>query len=602
MAYRMDGDKIARLAGAVEYSRRKMQPFREKRLQAIRQYVGSNYGDYGPTEKVPVNLMEMALSIYKRQVAARSPQVLVTSDNPAASPIANNFELALNILLKEIGFEETLHRWVVDAMFAMGIIKCGISPDASSEIMGFTHDTGQPFADNVDLEDFVFDVAAKRWDQIQFCGNRYCLPYEAVMDLNIFGKNADVHPTGQFRNTNEGGDERVTSLTNEGESYGNESYMDMIELWDLWLPYEQVLVTVPASPDGGFTQTDAYRVIEWTGPEEGPYHRLGFGEVPGNILPTSPAMQLIDLHDLSNRVFRKLGRQTERQKTLTVVQSGAEEDGRRVGMADDGDIIRADRPESTKEISYGGGDQNSLAFFVQLRQMFSYIGGNLDTMGGLGKAADTVGQEKLISQSASTKISDMQAAVSSGVKGVVTSLAKYLYHDPVASPRIYKKIPNTDITVKVEFGPEMREIDFIDYEIDIAPYSMQSRSPAERVQTVSQTVANFIMPMAENLQSMGLTFDMPEFIETVAKYSNTPELQNIVRPMTPDEEDRIKEASEMMGVTKAGSVKPAQTTRRYVRENVASGMSNPARDDAMTRMLMGAGNQQSEAQQMQGME
>tara|TARA_R100000458_G_scaffold59215_2_gene69151 strand:- start:527 stop:2260 length:1734 start_codon:yes stop_codon:yes gene_type:complete len=577
-----------------------MQPFREKRLQAIRQYVGSNYGDYGPMEKVPVNLMEMALSIYKRQVAARSPQVLVTSDNPAAAPIAGNFELALNILLKEIGFEETLHRWVVDAMFAMGIIKCGIAPDASSEIMGFTHDTGQPFADNVDLEDFVFDVAAKRWDQIQFCGNRYCLPYEAVMDLKIFGKNADVQPTTQFRNTNEGGDERVTSLTNEGESYGNESYMDMIELWDLWLPYEQVLVTVPASPDGGFDQTDAYRVIEWTGPEEGPYYRLGFGEVPGNILPTSPAMQLIDLHDLSNRVFRKLGRQTERQKTLTVVQSGSEEDGRRVGMADDGDIIRSDRPDSTREVSYGGVDQNSLAFFVQLRQMFSYIGGNLDTMGGLGKAADTVGQEKLISQSASTKISDMQAAVSNGVQQVVIALAKYLYHDPVASPRIYKKIPNTEVTVKADFGPEMRQIDFIDYNIDIAPYSMQSRSPAERVQTVSQTVANFIMPMAQNLQSMGLTFDMPEFVETVAKYSNTPELQNIIRPMTPDEENRLKEASEMAGVTQAGSIpKPNQTTRRYVRENVAAGMSNPARDDAMTRMLMGAGNQQSEAEQME---
>ena len=146
----------------------------------------------------------------------------------------------------------------------------------------------------------------------------------------------------------------------------------------------------------------------------------------------------------------------------------------------------------------------------------------------------------------------------------------------------------------------MRQIDFIDYNIDIAPYSMQSRSPAERVQTVSQTVANFIMPMAQNLQSMGLTFDMPEFVETVAKYSNTPELQNIIRPMTPDEENRLKEASEMAGVTQAGSIpKPNQTTRRYVRENVAAGMSNPARDDAMTRMLMGAGNQQSEAEQME---
>jgi hypothetical protein len=313
-------------------------------------------------------------------------------------------------------------------------------------------------------------------------------------------------------------------------------------------------------------------------------------------------MQLIDLHELSNRVFRKLGRQAERQKTLTVVQSGAEEDGRRVGMADDGDIIRADRPESTKEISYGGVDQNSLAFMVQLRQMFSYLGGNLDTMGGLGKAADTVGQEKLISQSASTKISDMQATVSTAVVQVVTALAKYLYHDPVASPRIYKKIPNTQITVKADFGPEMREIDFIDYEIDIAPYSMQSRSPAERVQTVSQTVANFILPMAQNLQNMGLTLDMPEFINIVAKYSNTPELQDIVRSMTPAEEDRLKEASEMMGATKAGAMSPTQTTRKYVRENVAAGMSNPARDDAMTRMLMGAGNQQSEAEQMQQME
>jgi hypothetical protein len=70
--------------------------------------------------------------------------------------------------------------------------------------------------------------------------------------------------------------------------------------------------------------------------------------------------------------------------------------------------------------------------------------------------------------------------------------------------------------------------------------------------------------------------------------------------MTPDEENRLKEASEMAGVTQAGSIpKPNQTTRRYVRENVAAGMSNPARDDAMTRMLMGAGNQQSEAEQME---
>ena len=52
MAYSMDGDKIDRLARSIEYSRRKMQPFREKRLEAIKQYVGGNYGEYGPYDRV----------------------------------------------------------------------------------------------------------------------------------------------------------------------------------------------------------------------------------------------------------------------------------------------------------------------------------------------------------------------------------------------------------------------------------------------------------------------------------------------------------------------------------------------------------------------
>ena len=599
MAYSMDGDKIDRLARSIEYSRRKMQPFREKRLEAIKQYVGGNYGEYGPYDRVPINLMEMALSIYKRQVAARAPQVTVTSQNPKAKPVAENFQIALNLLLKEINFEETLQRWVIDAMFAMGIVKVGISPEASSDIMGFTHDTGQPFVDNVDLDDFVFDVSAKRWDQIQYCGNRYCLPYEAVMDLKMFDKDADLQPSQYTPMTNEGGDERVQTLTTQGSSYGDEMYMPMIELWDIWLPYQNLLVTLPADVDGGVRLTETQRVVEWYGPDNGPYYRLGFNDVPGNIFPTAPAMQLIDLHDLSNRVFRKLGRQAERQKTLTIVGAGAEEDGRRIGSADDGDIIRSDRPEATREVDFGGVDQSSLAFMVQLRQMFSYLGGNLDTMGGLARASDTVGQEQLISQSASTKIADMQAAVSTAVGKVVTALAKYLYHDPVANPRIYKTIPDTDVTIQADFSPSMRKIDFVDYEIDIAPYSMQSRSPAERVQTVSQVVSNFILPMAQNLQQMGMTFDMEQFIEIVSKYSNTPELQDVLRTLTPDEQETIKSAMEMSKATQAGSVKPTQTTRKYVRENVAAGMSGTARDDAMTRMLMGAGNQQSEAQQMQ---
>ena len=63
-------DKMSRLSDAMEYSRRKMQPFRENRLSHIRQYVGSNYSETGASDKNPINLLEMAINIYRRQGAA----------------------------------------------------------------------------------------------------------------------------------------------------------------------------------------------------------------------------------------------------------------------------------------------------------------------------------------------------------------------------------------------------------------------------------------------------------------------------------------------------------------------------------------------------
>ena len=105
MAYQYDEKKITRLQNAVEYSRRQLLPYREKRLHAIRQFVGAHYTDTGSQERVPINLLEMAISIYRRQIAARRPQVLVRSKFPEYEPVAGQFEFAMNSLLKDIDFE-----------------------------------------------------------------------------------------------------------------------------------------------------------------------------------------------------------------------------------------------------------------------------------------------------------------------------------------------------------------------------------------------------------------------------------------------------------------------------------------------------------------
>ena len=471
-------------------------------------------------------------------------------------------------------------------MFGMGIVKVGLTA-TGRDMSGFEHDPGQPFVDNVDFDDFVFDMTAKRWDQIQFSGNRYCCPYEAIVQSKMFGKKTkDVQPS-IYQKTNEFGEERIQQI-GSGEGYfGDEYYSPIVELWDIWLPIENVVVTVQADDRGGISQSEPLRVVEWEGPEEGPFYTLGFGDVPGNLMPLAPVSLLMDLHEMANKVFRKVSRQADRQKTITVVQSGHESDGERIVETNDGDTIRSDRPEATREVRYGGVDQPTLAYLIQLKDMFVYMGGNLDALGGLGKMSDPAQQDQLISKSASDRIADMQETATKGVKNVVTALAKYLWYDPVATPTVLVKIPDTDYEVSAEFSPEIREGEIVEYELDIAPYSMVDRSPSEKAKTLGELMQGFVIPMAPILQQQGYKPDMGKFLELMAKYSTTEELTDM---------DTIQKMQEASG---GGQERPTQspvTTRTNIRQNIP-GSTRGGRDEAMMQLLAGGG-QPAQAGQM----
>lgn len=578
----MELDRVSRLVTAFDHSRRKLQTFRERRLSMIRQFVGGAWSDGGAPDKVPVNFLEMALGIYRRQVAARAPRVMVRSKNGDNIPFADDLEIALNIAIDDIRFDETMRRWVLEAMFGMGVLKVGLAPSDQKEIMGFTHDPGQPFADVVDFEDFVFDITAKRWDQVQFCGNRYALPLDAVKDLKMF-KGADLAKY-ERRTSNEQGDEKLSNLVDDGGSYGEETYMDLVELWDIWLPYENVVATFQAGPDGGIDTRNPIRVVDWEGPEGGPYHLLSFGDVPGQIMPLPPAALMIDLHELGNRVFRKLGRQADRQKTVTLIASGNQEDGRRLTDANDGDAISVDRPEATKEMRYGGVDQASLAFFQQLRQLTSYFGGNLETLGGLNNATNTASQEQLVKSQATMRIADMQERATDAATRVIKAIAYYMWTDPVRTYRVPKKIPQSDMVIVSDLKPERRNGEFPDYAIEIVPFSMQSRTPTERMQTLMQVMQSFIVPMAPLLQQRGLVPDIEGFLKMSAELSGTPEVMDLVTKVEPEE---LMQGPPAPG-GEAGA-RPANTTRNYVRSD--RGQDSISQQDQAIASMMQAANQ-----------
>jgi len=562
------------LKKAIDWSIRQLETPRQKRVEAVKQYVGSHYATQGAEKRVPTNFLELAVTIYTRQLAAQAPRALVTTGNASLRPFARNTEIALNQVPDEINLGATLRRAVLEALFSMGIVKVGI---CSTGVKILDHDYGESYVDVVNLDDYFCDMSAKSRAGIQYEGNDYWVPVDAARAL-YEGKSTDIEPD-QHTVTGDQGEARAEAVTTDE---GADLYKEKVWLRDVWTPKDNKLVTY------GVKSLKLFNSVDWDGPEHGPYHMLGYSDVPGNLLPLPPVSLWRDLHELGNSLFRKLGRQADAKKTVAAFQGGSDADVEALKNAADGEGIRISGPK-LDNVVVGGIDAPTLAFYLQIQGLFSYFAGNLDSMGGLAPMTDTVGQDKLLNEAASARLDHMREQTINFTKGIFKSLAWYEWTDPVRERIIEKPVPGTDITVRRVWSEATREGDFLEYNFDIDAYSMQDNTPSTKLQRIGMALERFVFPALPMLEQQGGQVDFQSLLSLVGRLGNVPELQDIVKFQTPDEGTPIQEA----GASKPAAM-PANTNRTYTRVS-RPGASRRGKEDTLSKMLMGGNVQPAEA-------
>jgi hypothetical protein len=583
MADVLDTQDLKRLEESVLQSRRRLQPLRKNRRDRLRQYVGHRWMDDAASERVPVNMIELMINVYLSLLAGRRPAVLTTTPTTKLKPAAASLELGINQLLGEIDFERTSRMCVLNALVGQGVCKVGRAFTGQTvEWEGFRHDVAQPFADPVDFDDWVQDMNASRYEQISFAGDRYRLPLEMVVENRHYDSTAraKLKTTAEDETWREGEDEFAEIGRGQGE---REEFRETVALWDLWLPLDGVIITVP----NGGEWDPPLRVAPYEGPESGPYHLLGFAEVPQHgvyLDPLSPCLQ--DLHDIVNLLYRKLGRQAERQKT--VYGYNDEADTTRIKDAADGEAVLVSSPQSGQEMSLGGINRENLAFAVHVKDLFGYLAGNLDLLGGLGAQSPTATQDELLQANASRRLSSMQSRTTGFTTAVVRSLAWYLWEDQFFRARGTKRAHNREY--EVEFSPEQREGDYLDYNFTIEPYSMTEKTPGQRLQIVEHLFQNYLIPFAPQIAEVGGAVDWRGFLELYAKLNNMNELNDIMTFRSPPDLDLNPRQREQGG---NGGGMPAQTKRTYERVN-RSTATRKGQDDVLQNVLLGANKQPDE--------
>ena len=305
-------------------------------------------------------------------------------------------------------------------------------------------------------------------------------------------------------------------------------------------------------------------------------------------MPLSPVALLRDLHDLANNLFRKLTRQAERQKDVNYASGSSVDDAQRVVNADDGETIRVQSVDTISTAKFGGVDPNNLAFFMQTKSIFNEMGGNLAVLAGLAPQAETLGQEQILNTNASRRLEDMQERTIKWTQGIMRDLAWYEWTNPLLKRNLQKKVKGTEISIPVLFTPDDRIGQYIDYNFIIEPFSLQMKTPGERLRVVMAAVQSLILPLAPFIQQQGGTIDVQGILELFARYTGMTELSEIVEfgnPIQP-EPGAVPEPRQA-----------ANTTRTNVRVN-KPGATAQGRDEAiMSSLLSSAGSPGSQPSQ-----
>lgn len=561
---KMTEERQDRLFQAVAGSYREMRHIREKVLALNADYAGPLYTEHGLSIKRDkfINMLRQAAGAYMTILASSTPRATANTHRPELRAFAKHYQTAINQLFKKIHIEDKMRQWVRDAFFWIGIMKVHMRD--TGELVSeddVTMDPGMPWCSNVAIDNFVYDYHATSWEECQFMGDLYELPYDFVKESDIYTWRDDEReslvPTEDPRDH-----EHLRDL-----STGNVSVMrldEMVTLCDIWVPRDGMIYTyvVKSRSEELILQGSPIAEMEWIGTKRGPYKRLHFDEVSENVMPCSLAADLWPLDRLVNNLFRKNARKAARAKEVFTYTPAGDETARELKVADDGDWVKVQHADQVGAVRHSGVDTNIQGFMLNSMELFDRMAGNLQSMLGLGASTDTVGQEKLVRGAASRREEELKSAVLKATIDLTEELAYLLWSDEfteLPSRTAIDGLP--DVTVDSTWKPGERMGDWSDFQVDIDVYSMQYQGPTARLEALNGLLTQVYMGLMPLMQQQGGTIDIARLTSVYAELLNLPQLSEVVLfsevPVPPQGQADPPR-------------KPPSSNRTYTRRNVSA--------------------------------
>lgn len=574
---------LDRLYRAIQTSFRNLITYRQSSRRLIKQYAGSDYAHpvlRGNSIKGPlptVNLIHQTAEAYTQALAYNCPRFNITTWRPDAKSFVEKWKIALNNLVHMIRLEIELQPVILDAFIRVGRVKL-LLPD-SPRVMTDSDpyiEQGPPYVARVGGDNWVHDTICTDIRRAGFLGDKYLMRMEDIAKSDIF-PSSFYNRLVPIRPGDNGDEyERSSTLSTSGYDQHEVDIDDMVELADIYLPRERLIITVPVNHQFIVTTGARPLVREWTGGETGPYHLLTFADVPDNAMPMSIAENLYGLCALYNNLLMKAASRALKEKDVAWYTAAGADDMKRITHAGDMVPVRIDHKDSVGTFKMGGADSQLLLFDMNVQEIFNRQAGNIDMMLGLAPSAPTASQEAQLGQAVSGKQAQLRRRTNDFVSGIGEGLSEIMWHNPdLFIPGTREPVPGLGPIDASWYPPDLmpRIGDFRDYNMPVEAYSMEYKSPQQRLNNV-MSLMQTTMPMMPLLQQMGSEFDGPGFVQKISELADSPEFASFWR------HNGLPQQSPE-GNSPVGANQP----REYIRTNVAGGATGQGRQQQMMQAM-----------------
>jgi hypothetical protein len=550
-----------RVVKALPHYSERLRKMRELRATLLKKDTGSHYpGHDGMIYGDILNLIQQARLAMELALAANDPKYYgrTFSSNKQARAFAAHFGRAMSAYTPSIGMKHTLRSMVGEGFISLGIGKTYLAEGLAVAIENDNYIVpGKPFFAPRTVDHFVWDQDVTDFRYCTIFADRYRANYDRLMEdkrTKAFQRNK-LHKMGpSYNSSNAEGEAEF----NQRDFYGsNNQVTASCYISDTYIPEENLIQTWVVGDD--FRPLFDEPLFEIEGESKhplGPYHFLSLGPTPAGTIPSSPAQNVLNLHNFVQTLFRKLRDQAERSKNITISASGDEEDAERVRETQDGGHATLNDPDSVKELRLDGIDQQIYSMLGTAMSMFDRAAGNPMQRLGLGGSADSATGESIINDQIARLEGHYQSLFHDLLTEVGMELGYMLYMDAATEIPMSREVPaNSGIYIdddwhgafwEGEDGEEARWGDFDIHEIKPVPFSTRYRPPQQRLAEIDQRV-QMLMPLEPLFNQRGKAFNIVRYLELAAELSDTPELPLLWEDIEPPQPDAPSPPSLLAG-------------------------------------------------------